>query len=157
MLGISSEDAGGQIVHVPQDLHVGESQPIPTPPTSLSGIRVFVAEDEPILLMALEDALGEFGCTVVGTAGRVKDSLAFLASNELDVAVLDGSLADGKIDPVVAVLVARGTPFVIASGFSPSHFSANFSGAIFLRKPYTDANLGDALLRALGPPRRTGV
>ena len=119
-------------------------------PTTLAGIRVFVAEDEPILLMGLEDALCELGCTVVGTAGRVKDSLAFVASTSFDVAVLDGSLADGNIDPVVDVLVARGTPVVVASGYAATHFSASFSTAVFLRKPYTDANLGQALLLALG-------
>ena len=121
-----------------------------TGPITLAGIRVFVAEDEPILLMSLEDALGELGCTVVGTAGRVKDSLAFVASTSFDVAVLDGSLSDGNIGPVIDVLVARGTPFVVASGFTSCHFSASFSTAVFLRKPYTDANLGQALLRALG-------
>jgi CheY-like chemotaxis protein len=119
-------------------------------PTTLSGIRVFVAEDEPILLMALEDALCDLGCTVVGTAERVKDGLAFVAGNAFDVAVLDGSLADGDIDPIVDVLVSRGTPFVVASGFSQCHFSASFSTAVFLRKPYADADLGRAMLSALG-------
>lgn len=119
-------------------------------PDTLAGIRVFVAEDEPILLMTLEDILGELGCTVVGTAGRVTDSLAFVASHAFDVAVLDGALADGNIDPVVDVLLARGTPFVVASGFASSHFSKSFSTAVFLRKPYSDELLGQALLRALG-------
>lgn len=117
---------------------------------TLVGVRVFVAEDEPILLMAIEDVLGELGCMVVGTAGRVKESLAFVESTSFDVAVLDGSLADGNIDPVVDLLVARGTPFVVASGFDASHFSASFSTAVFLRKPYPDALLGQAVLSALG-------
>ena len=137
-------------MHGHPEFRVVEGQ-LPRPaPTTLAGIRVFVAEDEPILLMGLEDALCELGCTVVGTAGRVKDSLAFVASTSFDVAVLDGSLSDGNIGPVIDVLVARGTPVVIASGFTAAHFSASFNTAIFLRKPYTDANLGQALLRALG-------
>lgn len=118
-------------------------------PTTLVGISVFVAEDEPILLMAIEDALLELGCTVIGTASRVKESLAFVADNVFDIAVLDGSLADGRIDPVVHMLIARGTPFVVASGFASGHFPTSFGSAVFLRKPYSDAHLGQALLRAL--------
>ena len=137
-------------MHSHPEFRVVEGQLPRAAPTTLAGIRVFVAEDEPILLMGLEDALCELGCTVVGTAGRVKDSLAFVASTSFDVAVLDGSLADGNIDPVVDVLVARGTPFVVASGFTADHFPATCSTAIFLRKPYTDAMLEQAMICALG-------
>ncbi len=132
-----------------EELVAAEIRP-QVPSTLLSGLRVFVAEDEPILLWALEDVLSGMGCTVVGTAARVADSLAFVANTSFDVAVLDGSLADGDIDPVVDMLVARGTPFVLASGFASTRFSASFRTAVFLRKPYTDANLGQAMLRAIG-------
>ena len=39
--------------------------------TTLAGIQVFVAEDEPILLWALEEVLEGLGCTIAGTATRV--------------------------------------------------------------------------------------
>lgn len=126
-----------------RDLPAGEA------PDTLAGVRVFVAEDEPILLMTLEDILCELGCTVVGTAGRVTDSLAFVASNAFDVAVLDGWLSDGIINPVVDALLARGIPFVVASGYDSCHFPESFSTAVFLKKPYSDELLGQALLRSL--------
>lgn len=137
-------------MHTRQEFRAVDGNVAAEGPATLAGIRVFVAEDEPILLMALEDALCELGCTIIGTAGRVTDCLAFVEDHTFDIAVLDGSLADGNIDPVVDLLVARGTPFVMATGFTERHFSASFSAAVFLRKPYTDANLGRALLRALG-------
>ena len=128
----------------------------PEPTTALSGARVFIAEDEPTLLLVLEDVLGELGCKVVGTARRVAEALAFVASHPFDVAVLDGKLADGSIDPVVEMLVARGTPFVLASGLAQSDFSQGLSSAVVLQKPYTDADLRKALLLALaqGPAQR---
>ena len=117
--------------------------------TTLAGIQVFVAEDEPILLWALEEVLEGLGCTVAGSAKRVTEGLAFVAGNSFDVAVLDGSLADGSIDPLVKVLVDRGTPFVMASGLSSSDFSEAFSSGVFIRKPYNEMELRQALLLAL--------
>jgi CheY-like chemotaxis protein len=122
---------------------------VPAPRRTLAGLRVFIAEDEPILLLVLEDVLSGLGCVIVGTAARVKDSLAFVADNVFDLAVLDGALSDGNIDPVVEILTARGTPFVIASGFSSPSFSTTFKAAVFIRKPYTDAMLHQAVIRAL--------
>ena len=115
------------------------------PATTLSGMRVFVAEDEPILLFALEDVLGDFECTVVGSATRVSEALDFVTGHTFDLAVLDAKLADGMIDPVIDVLAARGIPFIIVSGSS----SSDYGSAVVVQKPYKDADLRQALLRAL--------
>jgi CheY-like chemotaxis protein len=124
--------------------------PVPVSVTAtLSGVSVFVAEDEPMLLWALEEVLAELGCKVVGTSTRVTDALAFVATHTFDVAVLDGKLSDGPIDRVVEVLVARGTPFILASGVASSECSARFGNVTSLQKPYNDADLQQALLLAL--------
>ncbi len=123
--------------------------PNPVSPVGLAGLRVFVAEDEPLLLMMLEDVLDELGCKVVGTAARVSDALAFIASGTFDIALLDGKLADGHIDPVIEVLVTTGVPFVVASGMATSYFSDNFVNAVVLQKPYANTMLEQALRRAL--------
>jgi len=124
--------------------------------TTLAGVQVFVAEDEPILLWALEEVLEGLGCTIAGSAKRVADALAFVASNTFDIAVLDGSLADGSVAPLVKVLVDRGTPFVLASGRGASDFSEAFSTGVFVRKPYKETELRQALLLALAKcPRLT--
>ena len=119
------------------------------PTTRLSGARVFVAEDEPIILFLLEDVLGDFGCTVVGRARWVSEALAFVTSQVFDVAVLDCKLADGTIEPVIDVLAARGIPFIIASGASSTDFTDLFGSAIAVQKPYKVADLRQALIRAL--------
>ena len=124
---------------------------------TLAGIQVFVAEDEPILLWALEEVLEGLGCTVAGSATRVTEALAFVASNSFDVAVLDGSLADGCVDPLVKVLADRGTPFVMASGLSSADFSEAFSSGVFVRKPYKETELRQALLLALAKRTRAAV
>jgi CheY-like chemotaxis protein len=133
-----------------------QDKPSLEPPTALAGLRVFVAEDEPMILWALEDHLGELKCKVVGTAARVTEALAFVASHSFDIAVLDGTLADGSIAPVIDALVVRGTPFILATGLVSSDYSETFSSVVVLQKPYTVVDLRQALLLALaqGPAQR---
>lgn len=100
-------------------------------------------------MWALEEALDDLGCTVVGSVKRVTEALSFVENNSFDVAVLDGTLADAGVDPIVKVLTARGTPFVIASGLGSSDFAETFSSGVFGTKPYNDAELQNALLLAL--------
>lgn len=132
-----------------QEVLPPRAQPLSDASATLSGLRVFLAEDEPMLLLALEEVLGDLGCKVVGTATRVKEALAFLAHHTFDVAVLDGTLADGSVDPVVDALIARGTPFIIASGVASTDLPTKYGSAVILQKPYKDADLRQALLLVL--------
>lgn len=127
------------------------AQPLLDEAAAVEGLKVFLAEDEPMLLWALEEIMSDLGCTVAGTAARVTDATAFVANNAFDVAVLDATLSDGPVDPVVAVLSARGTPVIIASGAAAAECAARFGDAVYLQKPYRDADLRQALLQALAP------
>ena len=132
-----------------QEVLPPRAQPLLDASAALLGLRVFLAEDEPMLVLALEEVLGELGCVVVGTATRVLEAIAFVETHTFDVAVLDGKLADGTVDPVVAVLVARGTPVVIASGAASSECTERFGSVVSVQKPYKDDDLRQALLVAL--------
>ncbi len=112
----------------------------------LQDMRVFLAEDEPMLLMELEENLGDLGCKVVGAAARVSEALELLASQDFDVAILDVRLRDSTIEPVGDALVKRGTPFIIATGDSSAELLRRFPGAPVLNKPYSVEDLRKALL-----------
>ncbi len=115
---------------------------------TLDGLRILLAEDDPMILFALEATVEDFGCTVAGTAMQVSDALAFIATNTVDVAIVDATLADGNCDPLVAALAARGIPVVLATGASSSAHAQGPNGAIFLQKPFTDRDLHKALTAA---------
>jgi len=119
-------------------------------PDPLCGARVFVAEDEPMLLWALEAVLGDLGCHLAGSATTVAGALTFVAAESFDVAILDRTLTDGAIDPVVRALLARGTPVVIASGAPEDESRAKYPGVGVLRKPFKEDDLRRALRTALG-------
>ena len=55
-----------------------------------------------LVLMAIEDMLGDLGCTSISVAGNPDKALALIASEEFGLATLDGSASD----PVAALATA---------------------------------------------------
>jgi CheY-like chemotaxis protein len=115
----------------------------------LQGLRVLTAEDEPMLLLALEDMLGDLGCRVVGSAATVAQALELGMSQEFDVAVLDVSLARETVEPAARAIVARGIPIVLATGHIGSDIAVRLGAASVVEKPYTTEALQEALVSAV--------
>src|SRR6478752_3426441 len=88
--------------------------------------RILVVEDELMIRMLLEDMLGELGYTVAAEAARIEEALEATKNADFDVAILDANLKGEPASPVADALVARGTPFVCATGYGE------------LPKPYRD-------------------
>ena len=70
-----------------------------------------------MIRMLLEDMLGELGYTVAAEAEHLDEALEATKTAEFDLAILDVNLDGQPISPVVEALVARGTPFVFATGY----------------------------------------
>jgi CheY-like chemotaxis protein len=113
--------------------------------TGLTGLRVLVVEDEPVVAMCLEDILEELGCVTIGPASRLAEGLELAERGALDAAILDINLFGERSTPIAEALRARGVPFVFASGYGspPEGF-----GAAMIGKPYRAAEI-DAALRGL--------
>lgn len=82
--------------------------------TALADRTVLVAEDEFLIALNLEMLLEDAGACV-RLAATVGEAVA-AASNGIDVALLDVSLADGEVFPAADILAERGLPFVFHSG-----------------------------------------
>jgi CheY-like chemotaxis protein len=111
----------------------------------LAGTRVFIVEDEALILDTLQDMLEGLGCRVVESALRIDEALAKLVSLDVDVAVLDVNVAGHRIDPVADLLAERGTPFVFASGYGRGSLPEAHRERVLLTKPYRTADLKAAL------------
>ena len=108
---------------------------------SLAGRRILVVEDETLIAILIEELLQELGCVVVGPVARL-DAALQLASNEaLDAAVLDVTIRGGHIQPVAEQLLARGIPFVLASGYGDWSLPENLRDQPRLTKPFTHQEL----------------
>lgn len=115
----------------------------------LQGLRLFIVEDEAIIAMMLEDMLDDLGCAVVGSARSVDSALDHIRQMEFDGAILDVNLRGERADPIADALIARGLPFVFATGYGEIGISQRFKGAVVLQKPLESTLLRRALLRAL--------
>ncbi|HYE45860.1 MAG TPA: HWE histidine kinase domain-containing protein [Caulobacter sp.] len=114
----------------------------------VEGLRLLIVEDATLLALELEAGLIEAGAYIVGTAGDVEEALGH-AEAELDAAVLDVNLGGRLVTPVAQRLVARGVPFVFATGYGERGAPGGFSAPI-VRKPYNIQQIVRAVAEAVG-------
>ncbi len=98
----------------------------------LSGKRVLVVEDEPLIAIDLEYSLIAAGATVTVASSR-EDALRQASSRRFDGAILDLIISGNECTPVIDVCQALAVPFVIYTGSRPSECSDR--GAPIIQKP----------------------
>jgi CheY-like chemotaxis protein len=112
---------------------------------TVTGMRVLVVEDELMIRMLLDGMLTDLGHTVAGEAGSIEEALTLAKEGEFDVALLDVNLNGKPINPVVEVLIARGLPFVFASGYGQRGVPEAYRASPTLQKPFQVEALAEAL------------
>ena len=115
----------------------------------LSGLRVLLVEDEPLLAWELELALAEAGATVVGPASTLKSGVALAQQNGIASAIIDFRLGSEEASPLAALLYERGIPFIIHTGHGTTGHSAWGSPPV-VRKPASPDRVVMALVELLG-------
>jgi len=87
----------------------------------LEGRRLLIVEDDYMIAIDLAQELEERGAEIAGLAGSVEEaqSLIDTEGDRIDGAVLDVNLGAERVYPVADRLIARGVPFVFATGYDP--------------------------------------
>ncbi len=111
--------------------------------------RILVVEDELMIRMLLEDMLGELGYTVAAEAARIEEALEAAKNADFDIAILDVNLNGKPISPVADALVARGMPFVFATGYGERGLPEPYRDRPTLKKPFQMDGLKQMLQTAL--------
>jgi CheY-like chemotaxis protein len=120
----------------------------PDAPTAT--LRILVVEDELMIRMLLEDMLGELGHTIAAAAARIDEALEAARTADVDLAILDVNLNGEPISPVADALVARGVPFVFATGYGEHGLPAPYRDRPTLKKPFQLESLEQMLLSVTG-------
>lgn len=107
--------------------------------------RALIVEDEALVLMMLEDILGEFDHEIVASFARLEDALPFAQEESFDFAVLDLNLNGKSSLPIAEVLQRRGVPFLFATGYGASPLGEQFTGVPTVTKPYVRNDIAQAL------------
>jgi CheY-like chemotaxis protein len=111
----------------------------------LLGKRILLVEDEPAVAMMVEDMLADLGCEAVGPALRLEEAVELARTAALDAAILDVNMGGRDSADVAEALARRAIPFVFATGYGRSGVPGEWAGGIVLQKPYTQAELAEAL------------
>lgn len=110
-------------------------------------MRILLIEDEFLVAAAVEATLEHLGYEVVGPAATVRAALTALAEGAPpDGAILDLNLRGQPSLEVAEELSRRRIPFVFATGYEKDQgVGRRFPAAHWLRKPFTDVQVGEAL------------
>jgi CheY-like chemotaxis protein len=119
------------------------------PQSATPAKRILVVEDELMIRMLLEDMLGELGYTVAAEAARIEEALDAAKNADFDIAILDVNLNGQPISPVADALVARGMPFVFATGYGERGLPEPYRDRPTLKKPFQMDGLKQTLQIAL--------
>ena len=116
----------------------------------LAGRNILVVEDEMLVLMHIERALTDAGCTAT-SVGTIDGALMLLEDASFDAAMLDVNLHGEKSYRVADALALRGIPFVFSTGYGDHGERADLADRPVLRKPYLKGHLVAALGALVGP------
>jgi DNA-binding response OmpR family regulator len=108
----------------------------------LSGLRVLVVEDEPIIAADLAEIVSEGGAHVVGPCSSIAEARQLARDQHVDAAILDVNLKDGDLTPVLEALLARGVPVLVYTGGDlPQKLRERHPDLIVLQKPLQPGRL----------------
>lgn len=108
--------------------------------------RVFVVEDETLVLFNLQDILSELGWTLVGQAMSLAQAEKMAASVERpDIAILDVNIGGQKVFSAASILVERGVPVLFATGYGRDGLPPEWQDRPVIVKPYSQRDVAIAL------------
>jgi DNA-binding NarL/FixJ family response regulator len=109
--------------------------------SEVAGCRILVVEDEMLIAIMIEQTLEAMKCEIVGPAAKLEAALQLARDEAFDVAILDVTIRGGKVYPVAEQLLARGIPFLLASGYGDWALPQSLRDQRRLIKPFTAAML----------------
>ena len=107
------------------------------PVMGLAGRRVLIVEDEAMISALIEMILGEAGCSIVGPVATVKRALEIVERETFDAALLDVHVNGHEVYVVADVLLSRGIPIVLISGFARKQLPPRYRHCPYIAKPFT--------------------
>jgi DNA-binding response OmpR family regulator len=117
----------------------------------LSGMRILIMEDEPLIAMDVEQLCRDHGAADVIITWHLAGMDTQQSRPEFDAAILDIMLGGASTLPFARKLREHGIPFVFASGYNDfDEVLAEFPGVAVIEKPYSGNELIEAVAKASG-------
>jgi DNA-binding response OmpR family regulator len=111
--------------------------------------RILIVEDEPLIAENLRATLVDAGFEIAGVSSKVETALKMIEGPTFDGAIVDANLAGVSASAIIIALSARQIPFIVLSGYTREQLPGEFSGGLFIQKPYRIAQLVEGLTTVL--------
>lgn len=105
----------------------------------LSGLTILLVEDEFLVAALIADCLEDEGATVIGPVGTLPEAEQAAATGEFDAVVLDWNLDGEQSYSVARILLGRGKPCIVATGYGK--VDQEFADLPVIAKPFDPALL----------------
>lgn len=99
-------------------------------------LNIMIVEDDSLIATYLASLLEELGHTVVASAARVEKALVLAKTGDIDLAILDVSVAGVSSFPVADIFRARGIPFFFTCTEKILGRNDLYRDELILKKPY---------------------
>ncbi len=120
------------------------------PSFTLKSCRVLVAEDEYMLAQELETELHDAGAIVIGPVATLAEAITLINTDvDIDGAILDANLGGELVYPAAELLIDRGVPIVLTTGYDASAIPSRFRSLLRCEKPVDVKNVVNAIGLAL--------
>ncbi|HEX3423166.1 MAG TPA: response regulator [Sphingomicrobium sp.] len=117
---------------------------------ALSGRRILVVEDSPVVAPFTVDILADLGFEVVGPAPNMAAAREIIEEGQFDAALMDVHIRGERVFPLCEMLQVRKIPFVFTSGYADWHMPDKWNDRPRIQKPYTVGQVEEALRELLG-------
>lgn len=118
-------------------------------PGDLTGRRVLLVEDSPVVGPFTADLLTELGCTVVGPAPNLASARELIEGDSFDAAIMDIHIRGVRVFSLCEMLEEKGVPFVLTSGYADWDMPEQLKARPRLQKPYRLEDVRKALLELM--------
>lgn len=121
-------------------------------PILLTGTNILVVEDEALVALAVNDALIDYGWSVIGPFSVVADARKAALKTPINAAILDVNVNGDLVYPLAELLREKAIPFVFVTGYGVESIDPRFRNVQVLHKPVER----DVLKRLFIMPGRHG-
>ena len=108
--------------------------------------RALIVEDDPFVLLDMEDMLDAAGVKVTGLAVSKSAALDLIEKHDFDIATIDYNLAGETSEEIAELLKEKNIPFILVSGKTDTlKNKPAFHGHPALEKPVSEAALAKTI------------
>jgi len=85
------------------------------------------------------------GCVIAGVAASAGEAMAIIGQADIQAAILDVNLDEGRSMIVADLLRQKGVPFIFETGYGKAGVPKQFANVPLLPKPFTSEDLTKTL------------